>query len=195
MPPLTSVEVRRTPLRPGAGSSIGVADRKNRQQRRLRCKLGFMEQTGGDVPQGVGYDDAAFAEAKRHGGDANQRDWELRFLSALARRVTTRTPGSRAWEVHTLALGIDQLTVVVRAWSHDPPYNSRLLGLHEHLPLFVAASGTSTIRRLLPASGTTRYLLHSAGLKGILMPTGSTGRISEISTADRSTTGYPLRGG
>ena len=105
----------------------------------MRCRLGFMEHVGGDVQQGVGYDDAAFGAAERR-GDADQRDWELRFLSALARKVTTRTPGSRPWEVHTLALGVDQLTVVVRAWSHDPPYNSRLLGLHEHLP---------TIRRSL----------------------------------------------
>lgn len=93
-----------------------------------------MDQAGGDVSSAVGYDDAAFDRSAHRYGDADQRDWELRFLSSLAQRLTARTPGSRPWEVHTLALGIDQLTVVVRAWSHDPPYLSRLLGVHEHLP-------------------------------------------------------------
>ncbi|MCJ0905480.1 hypothetical protein [Rhodococcus sp. ARC_M6] len=67
---------------------------------------------------------------ERH-GDFEQADWDLRFLSALTRMLTSRHWDTGKYVIERLELADSAMILVVRVWGRD---QSQLVGWREHLP-------------------------------------------------------------
>ncbi|NMM89367.1 hypothetical protein B2J88_34350 [Rhodococcus sp. SRB_17] len=69
-------------------------------------------------------------QTERH-GNFEQVDWDMRFLSALIRMLTTHPWDTGVYEVERLEWADSVMTLVVRVWGRD---QSQLVGWREHLP-------------------------------------------------------------